>query len=56
MSQTIQRQCKDCQQPFEISPEEQNFFESKNLELPKRCIPCRRKRRGATLGDVQIRK
>lgn len=37
--------CKDCGKEFELSPNEQAFFLSKNLQLPKRCKECRRKRK-----------
>lgn len=40
--------CIDCQQPFTFNAEEQGFFWSKGLSQPKRCKPCRAKRK-ATL-------
>ena len=35
----------DCQLEFEITEGEQEFFASKEFELPKRCHDCRRKRK-----------
>lgn len=40
----INRTCIDCNKPFSISPAEQKYFESKGMELPKRCSECRKKR------------
>lgn len=37
--------CKDCGSQFELSVDEQRFFQSHDLELPKRCKDCRRNRR-----------
>ena len=45
MEESINRKCLDCGRDFEITPSEQKFFTSKELELPKRCLPCRRKRK-----------
>jgi len=39
--------CKDCGKEFKNSPKEQDFFVSKQLELPKRCPDCRKKRKAA---------
>lgn len=40
----ITRTCVECNKPFSIPPAEQKFFESKGMELPKRCSECRIKR------------
>ena len=40
--------CIDCQQTFNFEAGEQTFYLSKGLAEPKRCKPCRDKRR-ATL-------
>ena len=37
------RECIQCESDFYIKEEDQKFFEAKNLELPKRCWPCRQK-------------
>ena len=37
--------CKECGKEFSISAEEEQFYISKRLELPKRCRECRIKRR-----------
>lgn len=43
----ITRQCveKDCGKDFVITANEQNFYSSKNFELPKRCKACREKKK-----------
>ena len=40
-----QRTCADCRQPFEIGEGEINFFITRGLKLPKRCLACRKARR-----------
>lgn len=37
--------CKDCGKEFTIRVSEQNFYESKDLALPKRCEECRAARK-----------
>jgi DNA replicative helicase MCM subunit Mcm2 (Cdc46/Mcm family) len=37
--------CKDCGAEFYLSIEEQESLKARHLELPKRCVDCRRKRR-----------
>lgn len=39
------RVCIDCGRQFEITPGEERFYKSKGLDLPKRCKPCRDKKR-----------
>lgn len=34
-----------CEQEFEFTEREQAFFDSKGLHRPKRCIPCRDKKK-----------
>ena len=43
--ESIIKECVDCGQSFEITEGEQKFFASKKLELPKRCLGCRQKRK-----------
>jgi len=56
--QTITRQCGQCRQPFEITPEEQQWWEDfgertgQSWHLPKNCTPCRAARRQAQLAVV----
>ncbi|MBO5522262.1 MAG: zinc-ribbon domain containing protein [Roseburia sp.] len=38
----IVRTCKDCGKKFELSDSEIQFFEERNLTLPKRCQQCRK--------------
>lgn len=37
--------CVDCNQPFTLEAGEQKFFADKGLSTPKRCKPCRQKKR-----------
>lgn len=40
--------CVDCNQPYVFEVGEQQFFEKKGLkDMPKRCKPCRQKRKDA---------
>lgn len=34
--------CKDCGKSFSISPDEEKFYTSKGLQIPKRCKECRK--------------
>lgn len=37
--------CEDCGEEFVFSVDEQEFFESKGFVEPKRCKPCRQRRK-----------
>lgn len=37
--------CKDCGKSFSISPDEEKFYTSKGLQIPKRCKECRKARK-----------
>ena len=37
--------CVGCEQPFELEDGERRFFEAKGIDLPRRCPPCRVRRR-----------
>lgn len=37
--------CKDCGKSFSISPDEEKFYTSKGLQIPKRCKECRKVRK-----------
>ena len=39
--------CKECGREFQISPEEQRYFDAKGFVLPKRCKACREVRKTA---------
>lgn len=39
------RVCVDCQRGFTMTEGETRFFEQRAMQLPKRCLPCRRIRR-----------
>lgn len=43
----VQKICRDCGKPFEITRAERIFFESHNMALPKRCSACRKARKEA---------
>lgn len=43
--------CKECGKYFELTWSEKLFFEQKGLSIPKRCRPCRAKRKKAKSGD-----
>jgi DNA replicative helicase MCM subunit Mcm2 (Cdc46/Mcm family) len=37
--------CRDCGTEFSVDEKEQKWFESKGLQMPKRCKACRDKRK-----------
>lgn len=43
-SPMVRRVCMDCKKEFYIYLSEKNFFEDKNLALPKRCKDCRKRK------------
>lgn len=43
--QDIDQVCIDCADGFVVSAGEVRFFKQRNLNIPKRCLPCRQKRR-----------
>lgn len=45
--QELVQVCKECGNEFTITVSEQNFYESKELALPKRCENCRKARKAA---------
>lgn len=47
----IDTTCSDCGRPFYITDKEQEFYKSKNFEMPKRCFNCRRKRKAEREGQ-----
>lgn len=46
--QELVQVCKDCGNEFTITVSEQNFYESRELALPKRCETCRKVRKMVT--------
>jgi CxxC-x17-CxxC domain-containing protein len=42
--------CEDCGEEFIFSAEEQEFYMSKGFQTPKRCKPCRAKRKDQRRG------
>ena len=51
----IKANCVDCPNEFAITVGEQNFFKNKGFELPKRCKPCRDKKRKAREAGGDLR-
>lgn len=53
--QSVNRVCIEpaCRQPFEIDDKEQAYFERHDLKQPKRCKPCRAKRKAAAEAEQQ---
>lgn len=50
----MKRTCKQCGVEFTLTPEEIAFYQSKNLQLPKRCEQCRRENKSkASLEPAQ---
>ncbi len=45
-------QCVDCGEDFIFNSGEQKFYHSKSLSQPKRCKPCRDKRRRLLVPDT----
>ena len=45
MTEDTQRTCRDCSEEFVIVENEAKWFEDRDMQLPKRCPNCRRKRR-----------
>ena len=37
--------CKDCSIDFKLTEGEEQFYQKKGFELPKRCKPCREKKK-----------
>ena len=48
---SVEKTCRDCGKPFEITKAERIFFESHNMALPKRCLACRKARKEARKGN-----
>jgi hypothetical protein len=46
-SENVIRTCVDCQNEFTLEPGEIRFYESRKLQIPKRCRPCRDLKRAA---------
>lgn len=48
----LYRECVQCEHDFYISDKDQEFFASRNLELPKRCWACRKSNRSENAARV----
>lgn len=44
--QSIEKNCVDCKNTFELTAGEQSFYKERGLFEPKRCKPCRDIKRG----------
>lgn len=51
MGKIMKRTCKQCGVEFTLTPEEIAFYQSKNLQLPKRCEQCRRENKSKAGGE-----
>ena len=47
--------CADCGEKFLFDAGEQAFFWSKGLSEPRRCKPCRQKRKATLVPDGRLR-
>jgi len=47
--------CRDCRQDFTLTVSEQEFFLGRELTPPKRCKPCRDKRKAENGDGAQVR-
>ena len=52
----MKKTCIDCSSEFIITDSEEQFYKSKNLQIPKRCKACRDKRKnnGTTNSNIEI--
>lgn len=48
--------CKECGKEFDISLGEQQYFKARGLELPKRCLSCRKARKAAREQEAKQKK
>lgn len=51
----IRQMCTDCHSYFEITNSEYQFYQSKGMELPKRCKACRQNRKNSTYNSAYTR-
>ena len=47
--------CQDCGQIFTWSAPEQRYYFSKRLSPPKRCVPCRERRKATIIPAREVR-
>lgn len=47
----MQRTCKQCGKTFALSQSEIDFYQDKNLSIPKRCEECRAKHKQVNHGS-----
>lgn len=53
-TEKLWRECCQCDTDFYIKAEDQKFFESRGLELPKRCWSCRQKNKREAMAAKAI--
>jgi hypothetical protein len=46
--------CLDCGESFVFTAGEQAYFRSKSLSAPRRCQPCRNRRKRTLLPDPEV--
>jgi hypothetical protein len=46
--------CSDCGEEFKMNVNHQKFFLSKGLSIPKRCKPCREKRKALIVPAEEV--
>ena len=46
-------ECCDCREEFVFSDGEQKFFKQKGFTEPRRCAPCRKKRKAESQARVE---
>ncbi|NOZ76365.1 MAG: zinc-binding protein [Euryarchaeota archaeon] len=46
--------CEDCGEEFVFSGEEQQFYYERGFQTPKRCKPCRQRRKAARTGQREL--
>ena len=51
--QDLVQVCRDCGNEFTITVSEQNFYESKELALPRRCADCRAARKNENVSKTE---
>jgi hypothetical protein len=52
----LYRECKQCQNEFYITDRDQQYFTSRDLELPKRCWSCRQRNKREAQQEIAKQK
>ena len=51
VGETETKNCKNCKEPFDITPEDKIYYLTKGWNLPERCLECRKIRRETRVKD-----